>query len=122
MVISASQRTRETADLLLKSFSIPEKNRVIDKELYLADLETLLDIISEYAVENKRLMLIAHNPGMDELVSYLASEPLSYTNNGKLMTTCALACYQLDSLSELTKPGKAKLGCLLRPKEIEDSQ
>lgn len=118
VVISAAQRTRETADLLLSNLSVPDKSRIIDKELYLAGLETLLNIIEEYAVENKRLLILAHNPGMDELVSYLASEPLSYTMNGKLMTTCALACFQLDSLDALNKPGMGKLTCLLRPKEI----
>ena len=121
MVISAAQRARETADLLLNHLSVADKNRIIDKELYLADSGTLCDIIELYALDNKRLLLLAHNPGMDELVSYLASEPPPLSAGGKLMTTCAVACFQMDSLATLNKPGRGKLKQLIRPKEITDS-
>jgi len=121
MVVSAAQRTRETADLLLNNQSVADKNIVIDKELYLASMQTLRDIIELYAADNQRLLILAHNPGMDDMVSYLASSPLPLSASGKLMTTCALACFRIDSLDALKKPGLGKLQNLIRPKEIADS-
>ena len=121
MIISPSQRTRETADILLEHIFVPEEQRIIDRDLYLADVYTLREMAGLYSQDNKRLLMLAHNPGMDEFVSFLASEPLNHTANGKLMTTGALACFQLDSVESLKVQGKGKLKCLVRPKEINDS-
>lgn len=118
MVVSVAQRTRETASLLLKNLPLDEKDIVFDKELYLAEPETIRDIIELYASDNQRLLILAHNPGMDYLVSYLARPPLPLSASGKLMTTCAAACFHLESLDALKKPGQGKLQNLIRPKEV----
>ena len=118
MVVSAAQRTRETADLLLDNLPLAKKNIVIDKELYLADRQTLCDIIELYAGNNQCLLILAHNPGMDDLVSYLAGSPVSLSASGKLMTTCAVAGFTMDSVDAIKKPGQADLKYLVRPKEI----
>ena len=118
MIISSAQRTRETASLLLDNLPISEESIIVDKALYLADRETLCETIELYAGDDQRLLILAHNPGMDYLVSYLASTPPPLSESGKLMTTCALACFSMDSLEKLTTPGQAELTDLLRPKEI----
>ena len=118
MVVSAATRAQETARQMLVSMSLQEKKIIFDKELYLADLDTLLEIIGLYAKDGKRLLVLAHNPGMDDLVSYLADEVPPLTSNGKLMVTCAVACLQFASVSDVTGRGKGKLTGLYRPKEI----
>ena len=122
VVISPSQRTRQTASLLLEGLPVDEQQVIVDKELYLAGTETMREIIELYAADNQCLLILAHNPGMDEMVSYLASSFPSLTSNGKLMTTCAVACFQVASLDALRKPGGAELRHLLRPKEIVSGQ
>ena len=121
MVVSTAQRTQETASLLLNNLAVDEKNIVLDKALYLADMDTLCETIALYAVDNQRLLILAHNPGMDYMVSYLASSAPSLSSSGKLMTTCAVACFSLDSLEAIKKPGQAVLHNLIRPKEIVDN-
>jgi len=118
MVISSAQRTQETARLLLQAIPVVEENTIIDKNLYLADMETLCDNIALYAVEDQRLLILAHNPGMDYLVSFLASSAPPLSDSGKLMTTCALACFHMDTLDALKKPGRGELYKLIRPKDI----
>ena len=118
IVVSAAQRTRETADLLLDNLALAKNKIVFDKDLYLADRQTLCDIIKLYAVESQSLMILAHNPGMDELVSYLARSPASLSASGKLMTTCAVAGFYMDSVDAIKKPGLGELKYLIRPKEI----
>ena len=117
-VTSIARRARDTANLVLESFPRVRDEMTIDKELYLASLHTLLEAIQLYAIEGGRLMLVAHNPGMDEVVHYLSDTDPVYTDNGKLMTTCAVARFRLDSLDELNRPGRAKLLEIIRPKEI----
>ena len=121
MVVSTAQRTQETASLLLNNLAVDEKNIVLDKALYLADLDTLCETIALYAVDNQRLLILAHNPGMDYMVSYLASSAPSLSSSGKLMTTCAVACFSLDSLESIKKPGQGVLHNLIRPQEIFDN-
>ncbi|GMR01133.1 MAG: hypothetical protein BMS9Abin19_0489 [Gammaproteobacteria bacterium] len=122
IIVSAAQRTQETAKLLLNNLPVPEKHIIVDSELYLAGMETLCDIIALYADANQqsgqRLLILAHNPGMDYLVSYLASTPPTLSDSGKLMTTCAVACFHVDSPVALKKPGQCELQELIRPKEI----
>lgn len=120
MVVSAAQRTQETAKLLLENLSVPDKHIIVDKELYLADRETLQEIIEVYATDNRRLLVLAHNPGMDELVSHLASTTPTRSMSGKLMVTCAVACFRISEVSVIRKRGKAELQNLFRPKEITD--
>lgn len=118
MLVSAARRTQQTAELLLQNMPVPETNIIVDRQLYLADTETLCEVIELYAREDQRLLILAHNPGMDYLVSYLASSPPPLSGSGKLMTTCALAYFQLDSLAALKTAGRGELQDLLRPKEI----
>lgn len=118
MIVSAARRTQQTAELLLQNIPVPESKITVDRQLYLADSETLCEAIELYASEEQRLLILAHNPGMDYLVSYLADAPPPLSDSGKLMTTCALAYFQLDSLAALKTAGCGKLQTLLRPKEI----
>ncbi len=125
MVVSVAQRTRETASLLLNNLPLDEKNIIFDRQLYLADRESLCETIEIYASasqqKRQRLLILAHNPGMDYMVSYLASSPPSLSSSGKLMTTCAAACFSLDSPEAIKKPGQGVLNYLIRPKEIVDN-
>ena len=119
MLVSAAQRTQETASLLLDSFSVVPDNIIIDQPLYLADTETLCETVELYACDNQRLMILAHNPGLDYLVEYLASSPPTLSSSGKLMTTCSAACFSLASSDYVRKRGQGILQRLIRPKEID---
>jgi phosphohistidine phosphatase len=118
MVISTSTRTRETASLLLKGFNVGAIDIHYEQALYLASRHTICEIAENYAEENKRLLVLAHNPGMDESVLYLADKRPTYAATGKLMTTCAVANFQLDSAEAFTNAGQGSLKQLFRPKEI----
>jgi phosphohistidine phosphatase len=118
MVISPSQRTRETASLLRQNLDVAEDRVHVDNDLYLAGTETILEAIELYARDAQRLLLLAHNPGMDLVVSYLSSSPPALSDSGKLMTTCAVACFEVPSLDAIRRPGQAELKYLLRPKQI----
>ena len=118
MIISPARRTQQTAELLLKNLPVDKQQVLIDRDLYLADLETLCEIVELYTADLQRILLRAHNPGMDDMVSYLANSAPPLTANGKLMTTCAVANFTLASIDTIRRPGRAELQGLYRPKEI----
>ena len=118
VVSSVARRAQDTAELVLESFPSLRESMTVDKDLYLAGVHTLIEAVQLYAIKGETLLLVAHNPGMDEIVHSLSDTDPVYTDNGKLMTTCAVARFQLDSLDELNRPGRAKLVEIIRPKEI----
>ena len=122
MVVSVAQRTQETARLLLENLAVAGNNIIFDRSLYLAGMDTLCDTIECYAEQGQCLLILAHNPGMDYLVSYLAATEPPLSDSGKLMTTCALAHFHMDSLDALKTPGKGVLRDLIRPKEISEDE
>ncbi len=118
VLVSPAQRTQETLRHLSQDWGLKDKQVIVDKELYLADRETLIENASVYLSNKKRLMLLTHNPGMDDIVSYLASNKPKLTQTGKLMVTAAVAVFKFESLDDLQTPGKCELKALLRPKEL----
>jgi phosphohistidine phosphatase len=74
-------------------------------------------IIGEYRDKPGSLMLIGHNPGLDELTTYLADEDVPYTDNGKLMTTGCLAHFSIPE-DEPKLQANCKLLSITRPSEL----
>jgi len=122
MLVSVAQRAVETASLLVSQLPVTQSDMVFDKSLYLADKDMLCDNIAGYAENNPCLLVLAHNPGLDYLVNYLAATQPPLSAGGKLMTTCALARFQLDSVASLSRPGQARLNAIVRVKELTDSK
>lgn len=118
MVVSVAQRTQETARLLLDNLAVEQDNIIIDQQLYLADTGALCETIELYARDNERLMILAHNPGLDYMVSHLASSMPALSESGKLMTTCSAAVFTLESPDSVRKQGRGVLQHLIRPKEL----
>ena len=112
VLVSAARRTRETWELVSAAFPGVEA-RFLD-ELYDATAETLLHLVEHAKVA--RLMIIGHNPGLQELAIRLArrNTPLDAAVRAKF-PTCAAALYtRKDDL------GALKLQEFITPKTISD--
>lgn len=60
---SSAERVRRTVECALPSADI-----AFDQRLYLASAETLVEIISELPDEADAVLLVAHNPGLQDLI------------------------------------------------------
>jgi phosphohistidine phosphatase len=111
-LVSAAKRTRETWELVSAAFPGVEA-RFLD-ELYDETAETLLHLVEHAKVA--RLMIVGHNPGLQELAIRLArrNTPLDAAVRAKF-PTCAAALYsRKDDL------GALKLQEFITPKTISD--
>ena len=101
---SPASRTLQTAELISGYFN---SELITDTNLYLATADTLIDHIRSIPEEIYDVAIVAHNPGVSGLVSYLAK-----MSRPTVMQTWGIAHYQFDSpwhtLSEHTN-GKASL-------------
>jgi len=85
-----------------------------DSRLYLADRDELLAVLADCPPTAQRVMLVGHNPGLEELLRYLVHEPIEIPADGKLLPTASLAHLILPDGWRTPKAGQARLLQLIR--------
>lgn len=84
---SSSERTRETAELMKGEWS-SEPTTLLTEALYLATPDEILSTVRSDACDAQRLLVLAHNPGMTQLVSHLSGEMVE-------MPTAAIVVFRI---------------------------
>ena len=112
ILCSPSKRTKQTLKLAIKETGIAVKPQYYE-EIYEASVADLFRVIAEQPSNCKTMLLVGHNPGMEELLHFL-------TGQDEVFPTAALARLDLDikNWSALSR-NCGKLQWILRPKEID---
>ena len=87
-VVSTAERARATWDLVSAEFGERPETRH-DEDAYAASAVGLLDIIRSLGEELKTVVLVGHNPGLEDLAETLIGERVK-------LPTSALAVIDLD--------------------------
>tara|TARA_A100001391_G_scaffold157438_1_gene115702 strand:- start:89 stop:610 length:522 start_codon:yes stop_codon:yes gene_type:complete len=120
IISSDALRCRETIMQICRSIDFEPENINWEPSLYHAGHREMLSVSLNYLKKHDRLMLVAHNPGLDSLLEYLCpNEQLQYSAGGKLISTSALAQLEIPADLEVNSPHTARLLKLLRPAELE---
>jgi phosphohistidine phosphatase len=111
VLCSPAERARQTAALVKESAGLAA-GLLYDERIYEADAARLLEVVSQAAEAADSLLLVGHNPGLEELLTFLTGEE-------RRLPTAALACVALG----VEKWGKARAGAgrlewLVRPKDL----
>ncbi len=114
IISSTAERAMQTAELIAITADY-ERKLLYTRDLYLADPDSILDILRGVDDEHERVMVVAHNPGMEMLVDLLTGESVYFT-------TANIAHIQLpiDSWAALDDSTEGKLLDLWRPKELNE--
>jgi phosphohistidine phosphatase len=119
VICSTALRARQTLQPIIEYLDLADGDIQYEERLYLASLKNLLQVIRAAKPNQGSLMIVGHNPGLDELVTYLASSPPSLSKSGKLMTTTSLAHFKMPAdWSRLEQ--QAQLITITRPGDIVD--
>jgi phosphohistidine phosphatase len=114
VLCSPSQRTRET----LERIGLDDSQVRIEDDLYGASAGDLLAVLNRVADDVDSVMLIAHNPGIQDLAIQLAGPGPEIARVRQKFPTAALATLEHDGTwTELT-PGSAELVAFVKPKEL----
>jgi phosphohistidine phosphatase len=111
VVSSPARRTTETTRIVIESsgFDVPVK---FDERIYEASLRHLLEVLSDIDDKEKAVLLVGHNPGMEQLVECL-------TLHEQSMPTAALAKVALNVGSwQGIKRGAGELEWSVTPKTL----
>jgi phosphohistidine phosphatase len=121
IICSPALRTKQTCQRVAKKLSVPSNRILWEEGIYEASLSDLLGIINLH--NNKSihtLLIIGHNPGLDQLLNYLSRDPPPLSDTGKLLTTAAIAVLDYGRTPITTKSCHAHLQCLIRPKALQN--
>ena len=112
IISSTAIRARSTAEAVAKTSGY-KGEIILDKSLYAAGPEAYLGVIHDLSDEYVRVLIIGHNPGLEELVEMLTGEI-------HLMPTCSLARVKLhvDKWSDVDNKIKGEVSEIWRPRDL----
>ncbi|AHF00632.1 histidine phosphatase [Thiomicrospira aerophila AL3] len=116
VLCSSAVRTKQTLEFLTRLQPIPT---TFDSQLYHAEPDQILAIISKVNPDIKRLMLVGHNPGYEQLEKQLNAQtdhPAMQAN--KVMPTGAIALFEFDGDWQDCPGLSMRLVTLVRPKTL----
>ncbi len=94
---SPARRARETAELVLDELGLAQEETRWDERAYAADVEALLRVLADCPPAARRVLVVGHNPGLEDLVRHLAGTTARDPEEGKFFPTCALARLRVES-------------------------
>ena len=112
VVSSPAVRARQTIEIVLRSAKQRPELR-FDERIYEATVGRLLEIVSQLENEHKAVLLVGHNPGMQELLALLTGQSEEYR-------TAALTKITFKNLKWAEVGNKkGSLEWLVKPKELD---
>lgn len=124
VLCSTAERTKETLELLLHALRADPPVRY-DRTLYLAEWPALLAALQGAEGSETPLLMIGHNPGVEQLAMALAIQPQDAAERARFeklerkFPTAALAVLDFDAPHwGAIKPGTGRLTDFVRPRDI----
>ena len=113
IISSSAKRARLTADAVAAASSY-EGEIIYSRDLYMAMAEDYIEVLRELGGNHKLVMVVGHNPGVEELLEMLS-------DTWERMPTAALALIELpiNDWHDLPAEAVGRLAGVWRPKELQ---
>jgi len=121
IIASPAIRAKQTCHVYCEALSVLPQSVIWNRDIYAAYLVSLLHMLSKQPESIRSVMLIGHNPALEDVLVHLCGDALWRTHsqkNGKLLTTGNVAKIVLDADWKDLVMCEARLVQLLRPKEL----
>jgi phosphohistidine phosphatase len=117
VLCSPAKRAKQTAHSVLEARELSSDSILFDDRIYDAGIDDLLDLLAECPQSFRCVMVVGHNPGLEELVFHLGRE-VPTPGDGKLLPTATLARIEMPSDWRALGAGAGRLLSLTRPKSL----
>ncbi len=97
---------------------IKKKNIYRQRHVYLATADDLIHVLADCPQQAQRVMLVGHNPGMEELLYLLVNGHVTIPDDGKIMPTATIAVLEMPDDWTKLDIGAATVEFLIRPRDI----
>lgn len=116
IISSPALRAKETIELVTEQISkFNLEDLTYEDELYLAGFTQLIEFINTYKDKVQSLMLVGHNPGIENLVNYLCDKS---GDKETIVTTANLFIFKFSSDSFNTAVDTIELVEAIKPREL----
>ena len=119
IVSSPAKRAKQTILRTCKFAEIPKTLVAWDRQIYDGGVSDLLHVLAKCPQDKKRVMIVGHNPGFEDLVDYLGGDAVELPPDGKLMPTAALARLDMPEQWSNLEPGCARSVSITRVRDLE---
>ncbi len=119
LISSPAKRAQQTSRMLAEKMDLSEAAIIEVANIYEASLDDLCAVIDQYSGDVSSLLLVGHNPGLEELAYHLCSDKLPRSDDGKCLTTAAALILDYGSAPISSAASSARLERLIRPKELD---
>ena len=116
VLCSSAVRARETLAHMEDALGSPRI--VVADSLYAASTDTLLHRLGRVPVEVRDVMIVAHNPGLEDLCLLLARPSPEKDQVAEKLPTGALVTLETDASWADLAPGRATIVHLVVPREL----
>ncbi len=118
VVCSPAERTRQTAVAVCKPLGVDKKSICWEAQIYMGTTEALLEVLGDCPPAAGMVMIVGHNPGLEDLVEYLCGV-VEVPADGKLLPTATLAYLEMPDAWDSLAAGSARLLSITRPRSLE---
>lgn len=115
---SPAARALNTAEKLSKAMGLTAKHVNYDSRIYAAELGDLKAVLADCSKKAERVMLVGHNPGLEELLEYLAKDSLPEFDDGKLLPTATMALLNMPDDWGSLSGACAEILSITRPADL----
>ena len=118
IVTSPAERAWRTAQKACKAMGKGDGEINRDRRLYAAGLDELFAVLADCPAGADRVMFVGHNPGLEDLLVWLAGEAVAMPDDGKLLPTATLARLQMPADWHGLQRNCARLKSITRAQDI----
>jgi len=115
IISSPAERAKNTAEKLAKAMGLTAKHVHYDARIYGAGLTDLKSVLGDCPESAARVLLIGHNPSLENLIENLHNGELQKSEDGKLLPTATLAILSMPDHWSLLNEGCATVESITRP-------
>ena len=119
IISSPARRAQQTTERVAEELDLDDDAIRWDERVYGGGVGDLLATLAEHAARGPaRVMLVGHNPGLEDLVEHLAAGELPAPPGRKSFPTGALARLRLPRVWSDLEAGAGELIELIRPRAL----
>ena len=121
VLASPARRARETASKVCKVLDIEKQAIQWEPRIYDATRADLIGVLADCPADRRLVLLVGHNPGLEELLAYLVRGSGTLPAGDKTLPTAAVASVRLKADWRKLTAGSGRVEYWMCPKGLGDA-
>ena len=121
VVSSPAERASNTTERLCEAMELTDQQIHYDSRIYEAYTHDLIAVLADGPANAERILLVGHNPGLEQLLIQLNKGILEIPDDGKILPTATLAILTINENWQSLSENCAKVLSITRPASLSDS-